>query len=475
MHLKGMTYSCLTNFKNCFFAATLTVSAVMSGLVVNSDASELSILTANDKIWESNATTFSNKFQYFDWEEEDNWLEYRDEDLKLWGEKVSAVKLIEEQGVLVNLNFELVSKDDSQRMSKKVFDTEASKWKSSLDAKLGVNGKVMVSTKMGDVSQVRIGWAFDKCILILSAHYGKSPQLLEISFYERSAGVAQTKLRGQLLDKPIANHSSNNGGSSDSDNDIVASTKEEKEIRNMIREISARKAPAGVSRKVQDAVNLLNVYRYLSSVPYNVKASQAMIKAAEDAAGICKEKGQLSHDFGHSTDKCNLAMNSGNLTMENSVMQYMNDSGANNRAARGHRMWCLNPKMGKTGFGIVGAYSAMYSLDQSAREGRKNYSYPGHGFYPIKYLHGNGWSYYIVDGPVPANVKVEVWKLNKKEDRLPSFSKEPDGRKLPVAYTNVNRNNVVFEPESSPITKKGYYLVRIVGSGLKKQYLVKLF
>ena len=41
-----------------------------------------------------------------------------------------------------------------------------------------------------------------------------------------------------------------------------------------------------------------------------------MIAAAEDAAKICKERGQLSHDFGHSTDKCNLAMNSADLTME---------------------------------------------------------------------------------------------------------------------------------------------------------------
>ena len=200
-----------------------------------------------------------------------------------------------------------------------------------------------------------------------------------------------------------------------------------------------------------------------------------MIAAAEDAASICKKNGKLSHGFGHSTDKCNLAMNSANLTNESSVTQYMEDSGANNRERRGHRRWCLNHRMGKTGFGLAGDYSAMYSMDHSGRGIRKNYSYPGHGYYPIKYLHGNGWSYYLVNGNAPSKCEVQVWRLRKKDDRLPAWSKTPNGVALPVKYVNIYANSIIFEPQDEPVTKKGYYLVRIKGKGLKEQYLVKLY
>lgn len=83
-----------------------------------------------------------------------------------------------------------------------------------------------------------------------------------------------------------------------------------------------------------------------------------MSAKAEDAAKACEKHGSLSHDIGHSTDKCNLAGGSG---MVNSVAQYINDHGENNRERRGHRAWCLNPPMDKVDFGEAGGgYSAMW-------------------------------------------------------------------------------------------------------------------
>ena len=71
--------------------------------------------------------------------------------------------------------------------------------------------------------------------------------------------------------------------------------------------------------------------------------------------------------------------------------------------------------------------------------------------------------------------KSKSGKLSKRDDKMPSFSTEPVGKKLPCAYINVYDDTVVFEPDSDPITKKGYYLVRLKGSGIREQYLVKLF
>jgi len=403
----------------------------------------------------------------------------RSKDLTFWGEDVAAVKLKENKGVLSGMKIEILNQESSIMMPPAKFKQNASRWKSLLDSRLGSTGKVVSPIMMAKIKHTRVAWDCEGCIVILSASSGVKPDRLELSFYEKDAGLANVKLKGQQDSEYIATLNERNTTTSSSDDSIASNdpneSKAEKEIRSMIREISARKAPNGISTKVQDAVNLLNVYRYLSSVPYDVKADKGMIKGSEDAAKICREKGQLSHDFGHSTDKCNLAMNSGNLTMENSVMQYMKDSGANNRARRGHRRWCINHKMGKTGFGIDGAYSAMYSLDQSGRGGRKNYSYPGHGFYPIKYLHGNGWSYHLASGKAPADCQVEVWRLSKRDDKITAWNKEPSGKKLACSYVNVYSDTVVFEPESKEITKKGYYLVRLKGSGFKEQYLVKLF
>ena len=72
-----------------------------------------------------------------------------------------------------------------------------------------------------------------------------------------------------------------------------------------------------------------------------------MVEQATDAAEACKKHGGLSHSLGHSTNLCNLAAGGG---MFASVKQYINDGGSNNRKARGHRRWCLNPPMGKNRF-----------------------------------------------------------------------------------------------------------------------------
>jgi hypothetical protein len=324
-----------------------------------------------------------------------------------------------------------------------------------------------------------MAWNFENSVVVLSANIGLKPDRIELICYEREYGLSQLKLNGQQL-ADAGKQEINQPAGSDLDREQFLDEgflpREAKtEIRAKIKEINARKAPDGVSKAVQDAVNLLNVYRFLSRVPYNVKADKAMIAASYDAASICSAKGQLSHDFGHSTDKCNLAMNSGNMSMENSVKQYMEDSGANNRQRRGHRRWCLNHKMGKTGFGIKDAYSAMYAMDQSYRGIRKNYSYPGHGFYPLDYLHGNGWSYHITDGPAPKDCVVQVWKLKEYQKDPPLWGEEPEGKAFAVAFKYIYSNTIVFEPDREEITRRGTYLVRLQGSGFKEQYLVHLY
>ena len=250
--------------------------------------------------------------------------------------------------------------------------------------------------------------------------------------------------------------------------------KTKEEIRARLREIETRDAPKGISSEQQDTVNRLNIYRYLSGVPHDVVADPKMVEQATDAAGACEKNGGLSHALGHSTDICNLA---GGGSMLSSVGQYITDSGENNREKRGHRKWCLNPPMGKTGFGSSGIYSAMVAMDSSgSRKTKDSWAYPGKGFFPKEYLHGNAWSLYLTEeAPPKDDIKVEVYKLRTRPDKPFSSSEEIPGTALPVEYGAVYGNAINFEPQFEPITGRGVYWVRVTGGKLREGYVVELY
>ena len=195
-------------------------------------------------------------------------------------------------------------------------------------------------------------------------------------------------------------------------------------------------------------------------------------KNAENAALACQKHGGLSHTIGSSTDRCNLST-VGN--MANSVRNYIEDSGANNRLARGHRAWCLNPPMGKVGFGAGdGKYSAMWCMDQSGDSVRGSWSYPGMGLFPLEYMHGNAWSLYGAGQPnSPDQVKMEIHRLFKRADKPFAATAEIPGRPIKVLHVSTAMNGINFEPEEP--AKRGIYWVSVRGGGVRESYLVELY
>jgi len=245
------------------------------------------------------------------------------------------------------------------------------------------------------------------------------------------------------------------------------------EIRANLSEILKREAPEGIERKQQETVNLLNAYRYLCGVEPNAVADKKKVGEAHQAAAACKNHGGLSHDIGSYTNKCNLH-SGGNMT--SSVRGYISDGGANNRAKRGHRRWCLNPKMVRTGFGDSGKYSAMWALDSSGSPSKKNYAYPGAGYFPKDYLHGNGWSFYSTGGvPAAGKLEVEVFKLSRRPEKKFGITADIPGRKVAVGYVHAYANVVNFEPDREMVSKGGIFWVKIRGGGLRESYLVELY
>ena len=459
----------------------ITILGFAQSVILAQTDKDISALTSEADLWYLSKNKITKQFPTFKWVKgtDENSYTYKANNLNLWGQAVYQIDLTLAEGIANNLRLTIVPQKEARTMEKKGFEAKASIWNKLLTEKLKTKGKRIASISYGSIKHNRLAWKDGETVIILSANQSDVADKLEVTFYEESRGLEELKLSGQQTkaDKVALNSKKNEKAEIDSEltNEDFAPREIKKQIKDTIKEIEGRAPENGISKKVQEAVNLLNVYRFLSGVPYDVKADKKLVSASEEAATICAKKGKLSHDFGFSTDKCNLAMSSSNLTMERSVTQYINDAGANNRERRGHRRWCLNHKMGKTGFGIKDSFSAMYSLDQSARGIKDNYSYPGHGFYPIEYLHGNGWSYHLVDGSTPENCEIKVWKLKSFEEKPPNWSKDPVGKELIVDFKYVYRNTIVFEPSSDPITKKGSYLVRIKGSGLKEQYLVHLY
>ncbi len=246
------------------------------------------------------------------------------------------------------------------------------------------------------------------------------------------------------------------------------------EIRDRIKEIEKRDGPAGIDRDQQKAVNLLNIYRYLSGISDNVEGDATMVEQAMDAAQACREHGAMSHDLGHSTEICNLA-SGGN--MSSSIKQFIDDIGEKNRDKRGHRRFCLNPQMGKTGFGFAKPYSAMVVTDSSGAEIPKDsWAYPGKGLFPEKYLHGEAWSLYLTkNAPNWKDITVEVYELSERPKKAFSSSEEIPGKAVPVNYVGTYLNAINFEPEADRIKRKGIYWVRIKGEGVDEGYVVELY
>ena len=153
----------------------------------------------------------------------------------------------------------------------------------------------------------------------------------------------------------------------------------------------------------------------------------------------------------------------------------MNDGGANNREARGHRRWCLNPPMGRAGFGGGTKFAAMACMDTSGKDkAGDTWSYPDKGFFPLKYLHGDGWSFYLREGSSSRNaLEVEVFRLAARPQEPFTWADKELGEKLEIAWISSKMNAINFEPKGA--NKEGIYWVRIRGAGVREQYLVELY
>ena len=237
---------------------------------------------------------------------------------------------------------------------------------------------------------------------------------------------------------------------------------------------------------LNSALATLNIVRYIAGLNYDVTLDSSYNEQSQAAALINQINGSLSHSptrpdgmsdslYSLANTGCgrtNLASGSANLNTC-IVNSWMNDSSPSNLSHVGHRSWCLNPKMGKTGFGAAGNCMAMYSMNSSNSSNIKNIAWPAQNM-PVEYMSSNmAWSLFTGQSETSSSVNVTLERAS--DGKTWTFSEESaDG------YFNVSdyihNGTIVFRPSDIDGYNDGdVFTVNVTGVKTPVTYTVTFF
>ncbi len=241
--------------------------------------------------------------------------------------------------------------------------------------------------------------------------------------------------------------------------------------------------PASQERR-EEALRLLMGYRFLCGVPYaDLQLDRGYIAHAVAAARIMDALGELTHNpknpgwpgdaYQFAAKGCGSSNISSSTSPPDSVKLFMGDSDPGNIDRLGHRRWCLNPAMQRTGFGSYGGYTAMWSFDSSRAE-VPDYdfvAFPPQGLMP-KSMFVKDWAWSVslnpkkYTSPAKEPVKVSVTPV-QLDTRSGVLQKGPQA--LAINYFNVETsgfgipNCIIFRPADIIIAPNALYAVQIAG------------
>jgi hypothetical protein len=263
------------------------------------------------------------------------------------------------------------------------------------------------------------------------------------------------------------------------------------QIKKKLAEIDPehKTRPANETAERESALRRLKAYRYLAGVPYeNLALDSELNSACLAGAKLLEKIGHLDHkppnpglpeaDYQlgfKGTSHSNIAMGLGDLAK--CVDGWMDDSDKGNIDRLGHRRWCINPAMQKTGFGRSGKYACMWSFDNGQKQ-VPDYDFvawPPKGFVPVEYFKGKeAWnisfnpSKYKFDA---SGVKVNLFKTDASMAKgaalkLDFFNVDTGGYGIPIS--------VIFRPEGIELASGKRYLVEIEGvAAMPVRYMVE--
>jgi hypothetical protein len=247
--------------------------------------------------------------------------------------------------------------------------------------------------------------------------------------------------------------------------------------------LAAVKDPA-LHAKREAALRMLMAYRCICGLPYqDLQLDWTYIAHCEAASQLLTRINKLEHtpaNPGMPEDEFRLAYqgtSSSNLFSASSpveaVRSFMDDSDKSNIDRLGHRRWCLNPAMQRTGFGSSGTFTAMWSFDSSRKEVPEYdcVAYPPRGLSPASSI-GEGYAWSVSPNPkkyeIPdqKEIKVQVFpaRLNLRQGTL-----EKAAAPLALNYFNVSTAGfggsscIIFRPAGVRVSAGAAYWVEIKG------------
>lgn len=291
-----------------------------------------------------------------------------------------------------------------------------------------------------------------------------------------------------------------------------------KEIMNYLQKMGTENPPALTYRvkpvrntvrgdmtqqSKQAALNMLNSIRYIAGINANVKLDANYGNLAQAGAFVNWSIGELTHYPKNKpaamsqanwsagvkgAGSSNLAMGYGSLT--NAVLAWTYDEDPSNVPHVGHRMWTLNPEMGKVGFGAAGGFYAEYVFDGSGTGKQVNIAWPAR-YMPVEFFGSSiPWSLTTNKSGLKVKDKVSVtltrrsgspsgykqWKFSNSQ----SYSPYDYGAYFSVKtfYTSGagSAPYVVFRPANISYRAGDIFDVNIQGLGDKPiKYTVEFF
>ena len=237
---------------------------------------------------------------------------------------------------------------------------------------------------------------------------------------------------------------------------------------------------------LKKALATLNNVRYIAGLNYNVTLDSTYTAQCQAGAYVNYLIDDLTHDprkpSGMSDalykkgyagcSSSNIAMGSSTL---NSCILYswMEDSDSSNIRYVGHRGWCLNPTMGKTGFGVAGIYMSMYALDMSNNSSIKNVAWPAQTM-PLEYF-GNDYAWSLFTGQNETESRVKVTLKRKSDGKTWSFSKGKANGDFYVS-NDYQKGTIVFRPKGIAGYRAGdSFTVNVTGVNKPVTYTVTFF
>ena len=237
---------------------------------------------------------------------------------------------------------------------------------------------------------------------------------------------------------------------------------------------------------LNSGIAMLNNIRYIAGLNYDVTLDEEFNKECQAGALIGKIYEAIDHHpkqpSGMSDDLYQLAYkgcSESNIAWGFSTLNkcivfgWMSDEDEGNISSVGHRAWCLNPTMGKTGFGVVDNYYNMHSFDRSYTSSIKNISWPAQNM-PVEYFDKNmPWSVFTGSSETASDVKVTLTR--QSDGKVWNFSQDSaDGYFNCTNY--IQSGTIVFRP--SDIT--GYndgdvFTVSVTGVKTPLSYTVSFF